>query len=80
MWRTMGRACWWLVATERPSQAADYLAILALVGLAVSGALAIAWPWVSDEAPRLLATGVAVVNAAIDAWLKRLLESLPRIG
>jgi hypothetical protein len=80
MLRGVGRALWWVVAAERPSWAGEYAAMLALPALLALGALALAWPWVSVEAPRALAAGLAVVQATLSEWARQLWAALPRLG
>ncbi len=55
------------------------LALAALVGLAALGALALAWPWLSEEAPRAVAAGWGVVQTTVAEWLGRLWAALPRV-
>lgn len=87
MWRMVGRAAWWVIAYDRPTWRGDYLAILALLGLLLLGAVALSWPWLVEEVPRTLAAGLAVVRgwlAAVRDWLAGwavwLRSTLPRFG
>ena len=78
MFHDVNRAVWWVIAYERPRWVGDYVGMLALVGLAVFGAMALAWPWLSTEAPRMIAAGWAVVQATVAAWLAWLWSALPK--
>jgi hypothetical protein len=80
MWRTATRVIWWVFVTERPRSVTDALAIAALAGLAVAGALALSWPWVSTEVPRAIATGWTVVQTQVGAWLRAVAVALPIPG
>jgi len=80
MWRTLGRAFWWVLAYDRPTWRGDYAALLALFGLLLLGALALSWPWLVVEVPRGLAAGWAVVQATLAGWIEQVRSALPRIG
>ncbi len=80
MWRTVGRAFWWVLAYERPTWWGDYAALAALAGLLALGAVALSWPWLVVEVPRGLVAGLAVIQATVAGWIEWLRSALPRIG
>jgi hypothetical protein len=63
----VGRLFSWLIATERPTRPADYAALAFPFVLLVLGALALSWPWVSEETPRTLTAAATNVWTAIDS-------------
>jgi hypothetical protein len=67
---------WWVVAVDRPTWAGDYAAMIGLLLLLVLGAVALSWPWLSEEVPRAVAAGLA----AGTAWVRWLVAVLTRLG
>jgi hypothetical protein len=65
MRRNVGRLLWWLIVTERPTRPADYMALAFPFVLLVLGALALSWPWVSEETPRTVSAAATTVWTAI---------------
>jgi hypothetical protein len=71
-----GRVLWWILAWQRPASGGQLAALFALLGLLAIGALALAWPWLTIEAPRIVAAGLAVVQEMLVSWLRQLQAAL----
>ena len=76
----LARLLRWLLVSRSPRDRAELALLLSLPLLALLGALALSWPWLTTEAPRLLAAGFEVARAWLADLLGRLLEALPRPG
>src|SRR4051794_40149357 len=71
-----GRIVWWILAGRHPATGGQRGALAALLGLVLLGALALAWPWLSEDVPRAVAAGLALVQAQLAEWLRLLLDWL----
>jgi hypothetical protein len=91
MVRNPGRLLWWILAGRWPASGGQLAALTMLCSLVLVGAVALAWPWLTDVAPRAVSAGLAVVQATLttwlndlgatlSAWLRQILAALPRVG
>ena len=71
-----GRIVWWILASRRPASGGQLGALAALLGLVLLGAIALAWPWLSEDVPRAVATQLAQVQALLAEWLRLLTDWL----
>ena len=47
-----------------------------MLGLVLVGAIALAWPWLSEDVPRAIAAELALVQALLAEWLRQLTDWL----
>jgi hypothetical protein len=71
-----GRIVWWILAGRHPASGGQRRALVALLGLVLLGAIALAWPWLSEDVPRAVGAGLALVQAQLAEWLRLLLDWL----
>ena len=77
MVRSPGRAIWWILASWRPATAGQLGALAALLGLLLIGAVALAWPWLTEDAPRAIAAGLTLVQNQLADWLRHSWRDCP---
>ncbi len=70
------RIVWWIFAGRHPATSGQQAALATLLGLALLGAFAFAWPWLSEEVPRAVGAGLALVQALLTELLRLLLDGL----
>ena len=68
----------WVLASRRPASGGQLGALTALLGLVLIGGIALAWPWLTEDAPRAVVAGLALVQAQLADWLRLLVARLPR--
>ena len=78
MWRGIGRAATWLAVYERPVTRGEVWTMIGLVMLVVAGAVALAWPWLTDDAPRMVAAGLSVVWVVLMGWWRAVSAAVSR--
>jgi hypothetical protein len=79
MLRRVGLAIWWLVAYERPRGWLDVTLVLALFLLAALGAVALSWPWLSDELSRALAQLLTALATGFDVAIRTVQRALQQV-
>jgi hypothetical protein len=78
MFKTAARVVGWIFISDPPRTRLDVAALVALPLLVLLGLAALAWPWLTDEAPRAVVAGYTTVVAWIAALLQRIASHLPR--
>ena len=78
MLKNAARAVGWVFIADSPHTPLGSLALIALPLLVLLGLAALAWPWLTDEAPRAVAAGYAAVASWLMGLLHTLTSHLPR--
>jgi hypothetical protein len=76
MLRLALRGLIWIAFFERPRTGPELVAAAALPALVLLCLAALAWPWLTEDAPRIIAAGAAVLQGWLASALGRLWTTL----